>query len=369
MQYPRRVLWISISTSILLFLVTSMFYIVSVRSGPILLSTKTDPVPQKPGASGPPDISTEPPSQNPSPWLERNATRTLVIAQLQAEDTSWVNTLVQEDPYLSSAIYVVDNTSAPLTVLVNKGHEVMVYLTYIIDHYHVLSDVSIFMHAHQITWHNNDFLGSDSAQMVRHLKSKYVLQNGYMNMRCHLQPGCPDHIHPYVGKDSDDILNVPEAGVIGIAWGQLFPHDPVPSVLSQPCCGQFAVSADRMRRVPQQHYVDYRNWLLATKLDDRLSGRIWEYVWQWLFTGESEFCPVETICYCEGYGICFEPSEYQLYFQIRDEARKLEAEVQELQPNEAEPTTQERIADLKRKINDLHGRMNKIQSKAMDVPR
>jgi hypothetical protein len=333
------------------------------QQGPALLPTKSVPTPQEPYTPEPEDVPKETPTHHLSPWVERNVTRTLVIAQLQEEDTSWVNSLVREDIYLSSAIYVVDNTSAPLTVPLNKGHEVMVYLTYIIDHYYSLSDISMFMHAHQITWHNNDFLDSDSAKMVRRLRSQHVLQNGYMNLRCHLDPGCPDHIHPYVGKDSDDILNVPEAAVIGKAWGQLFPGSPVPLVLSQPCCAQFAVSAEQIRKVPLERYLESRHWLLATELDDRLSGRVWEYVWQWLFTGQSEFCPIETTCYCEGYGICFDPSEYQLYFQIRGEARKLEGEVRELEQNEADAPTHERITELKRKIDELHGRMNQIRVK------
>jgi hypothetical protein len=213
------------------------------------------------------------------------------------------------------------------------------------------------------------FLDFDSVKMVRRLKSQHVLQNAYMNLRCHLDPGCPHHIHPYVGKDSDDILTVPEAAVIGKAWGQLFPENPVPSVLSQPRCAQFAVSAEQIRKVPLERYLEYRKWLVATEFDDRLSGRVWEYVWQWLFTGQAELCPIETTCYCEGYGICFDPSEYQLYFEIRDEARKLEGEAQELEPNEGEATTYDRITELKRKIDELHGRMSEIKAKTKGMGR
>ncbi|KAF5856579.1 hypothetical protein ETB97_007136 [Aspergillus alliaceus] len=362
MQQPRRTLWVVIST-LVLSMISYMFYL-STHKNPVRVPTTTDLLPPNPETPEPQDISGNPTPLPPSPWLERNATRTVIVAQLQDEDTAWVNNLVREHPYLTSALYVVDNSSAPLTVPMNKGHEVMVYLTYIIDHYNSLSDVSIFMHAHQFTWHNNDFLGSDSAQMVRKLNSKHVLQNGYMNLRCHLEPGCPDHIHPYVGKDSQDILDVPEAAVIGKAWGQLFPQDPVPPVLSQPCCAQFAVSADRIRRIPRQRYVDYREWLLATELDDELSGRVWEYVWQWLFTGQPELCPVETTCYCQGYGVCLDPEEYRLYYQTRDEARKLQEEVVELELNESGLMSEERAMELKERIHELHGQMDKIEAKA-----
>ena len=58
--------------------------------------------------------------------------------------------LQKEIPDQPTAIYVVDDPSAPLHPPKNKGHEVMVYLTYIIDHYDELADVTMFMHAHQL---------------------------------------------------------------------------------------------------------------------------------------------------------------------------------------------------------------------------
>ncbi|KAL1969613.1 hypothetical protein VTN77DRAFT_8166 [Rasamsonia byssochlamydoides] len=131
----------------------------------------------------------------------KNYTRTLVIAKLQQDDTSWVDRIVQEDPYLNGAVYTVDNTSAELTVPMNKGHEAMVYLTYIIDHYFLLNDVTLFMHSYQKTWHNHDFLDSDSALMVQ-----------------------------------------------------------------------------RLNNFPLADYVSYRDWLLQTELEDKLSERVWEYL-------------------------------------------------------------------------------------------
>ena len=29
-----------------------------------------------------------------------------------------------------------------------------------------------------------------------------------------------------------------------------------------------------------------------------------EYNWQYIFTGQSEWCPPQHQCYCDGYGIC-----------------------------------------------------------------
>ncbi|WEW60556.1 hypothetical protein PRK78_006043 [Emydomyces testavorans] len=217
-----------------------------------------------------------PPSAQPSHSVHPpsdNYTRTLVVAKLKAEDTSWVDRLAENDPGLATAVYVVDDPEADPFVIKNKGHELMPYLTYIIDNYANLRNITIFMHAHNETWHNEVVLHNSSAIMVRRLRSEHVLREGYMNLRCQHDPGCPDHIHPQVENGGDDILAIPEAAVFGTAWKQLFPETPVPDVVAQPCCSQFAVSAERIRTIPLPRYVFWRDWVLRTPLPDWLTGR------------------------------------------------------------------------------------------------
>ncbi|MCJ1287374.1 hypothetical protein MMC26_006723 [Xylographa opegraphella] len=59
-------------------------------------------------------------------------TRTLVAGRLKDQEKPWIE---EEYPDLATTIYVVDDPSARYRVPANKGHEAMVYLTYIIDHY------------------------------------------------------------------------------------------------------------------------------------------------------------------------------------------------------------------------------------------
>src|SRR2546430_3170769 len=87
-----------------------------------------------------------------------NYTRLLVMPRTKAEDVTW---LEEHLPDLQAAIYVADDPTAPLHPPKNKGHEVMIYLTYIIEHYDELPDVCIFMHAHRYSWHNDDILNHD----------------------------------------------------------------------------------------------------------------------------------------------------------------------------------------------------------------
>ena len=104
------------------------------------------------------------------------------------------------------------------------------------------------------------------------------------------------------------------------SWSELFPLDEIPAVLAQPCCAQFALSRERIQAKPHAQYVWYRNWLFNTKLPDFLSGRIWEYVWQFVFTGNNIYCPKEHICFCDQFGSCFGGEQkFEEFMKVKNE--------------------------------------------------
>ncbi|KAH7078983.1 hypothetical protein BKA63DRAFT_541640 [Paraphoma chrysanthemicola] len=263
----------------------------------------------KPGSSMPPG---------------HNYTSVLVIAKTKEEDIEWIN---EKLPGQEKHVYVADDPKAPLHPPKNKGHEVMIYLTWIIDNYDKLPDVAIFMHAHQLTWHNDDLLGNDAALLISRLSRQRVWREGFVNMRCSWYPGCPDWMHP--GEtESNDFKQ--EEVMLAKSWSELFPLDEVPSVLAQPCCAQFALSRERIQAKPYAQYIWYRDWLFNTKIPDYLSGRIWEYVWQFVFTGQNVYCPKEHICFCDQFGTCFGGEEAFSDFQsLRNELGDRERDLRE----------------------------------------
>jgi len=94
------------------------------------------------------------------------------------------------------------------------------------DHYHNLSDVIVFIHSSQKSWHNNDLFDPDLARMVRLLSDKNVLRSGFFNPRCHPERGCPDHIHPYMdilALDQDEQVYLARCGTIFTTQGSLCP--------------------------------------------------------------------------------------------------------------------------------------------------
>lgn len=67
--------------------------------------------------------------------------------------------------------------------------------------------------------------------------------------------------------------------------------------------------------LPKAQYEHFRRWVMYTTLEDRLSGRVWEYIYQYIWLGEPQFCPKEHICYCDLYGICFGgETQYEDYY-------------------------------------------------------
>ena len=261
--------------------------------------------------------------------LVSNYTQVMVVPSLRNDDVSWID---QELPGLNTAIYVVDEPTMTLHPPKNKGHEVMTYLTYIIDHYYELPDAVIFMHAHRWTHHNNELLNYDSAEMVRRLRNDYVAREGYINMRCQWHPGCPEWLHP---ANTLETLAKQEETVFSQSWHEMFPSEPIPSALGQGCCAQFALSKERILSIPLSRFIFYRDWVLRTPLSDYISGRVWEYLWQFHFTGRSIYCPSESTCYCEGFGVCFgSEAGYQEFKELRRQKEMREKRLKDLKEAE-----------------------------------
>jgi len=301
-----------------------------------------------------PTESTEPITFGSTPPGMKSFTRNLVMARTKQENVTWLDE-VDLGPNINRMIYVADDPKAPLHPPKNKGHEVMNYLTYIIDFYDNLPDVSIFMHSHRFAWHNDDLLNFDASEMIKRLSNERVQRQGYMNMRCHWMPGCPEWIHPgQIEPDKEKL----EQALMAEAWAELFPGKSIPNVLAQPCCSQFALSRDKIRELPQETYSHFRDWLLRSEFRDTMSGRIFEYLWQVIFTDQNTFCPNQRTCYCDGFGVCFETEEsFDKWFEIRYNMKKAEAELKEWE-DQAQAIEQYR----------KDGKLEEIEAGALKVP-
>lgn len=280
-------------------------------------------------SSSSPDAAVKGPPMTPYPSTNGSIPKTiLVLATMRHKDNSWVEKELGDllhDGSLGTAFYVTDDTSAPLHTPANKGHEAMAYLSYIIDSYDSLPDISIFVHAHREAWHNNYLLDMSSSLMIRHLNHEKVARDGYMNLRCHWTPGCPTGLDPMATEIDSEKREEVE---IKDAWAAMFPFDELPEALAQPCCSQFATTRERIRNLPRERYVQFREWLLKSDLSDYISGRIFEYFWQYMLNSSPVYCPDPRICYCDGYNVCFEDVvDYEKYFKLATEWQKLDKQL------------------------------------------
>ncbi|KAH8646203.1 hypothetical protein BX600DRAFT_157747 [Xylariales sp. PMI_506] len=180
----------------------------------------------------------------------------------------------------------------------------MVYLTYIIDNYDNLPDNVLFIHASRYAWHNDD-PDYDSLPTLRNFRFEYLQEQGYVNLRCTWDVGCPAEIFPWddaSDEEVEDELSAKE--VYKAAFEELVPDLPVPEAVAVSCCAQFGVTRETIQARPREDYVGYRQWLTDTSLSDDRSGRIFEYGWHIIFGREAVHCPDAGTCYCNVWGLC-----------------------------------------------------------------
>ncbi|KAI0967688.1 hypothetical protein F4678DRAFT_482994 [Xylaria arbuscula] len=224
----------------------------------------------------------------------------LVVASMSRENTTWVYTYLPKN--WQKNVYIVDNPTATLTVSENKGHEALVYLTYIIDRYDSLPNNMLFLHASRFAWHNDD-PDYDALPTLQHLRLSYLQESGYVNLRCVWLIGCPAEIQPVLDEGAPG-TDMKAKHIYKKSFEELFPELPVPEMVAVSCCSQFGVTRNTILRRPKEDYIRYRRWLLQTPLDDSLSGRVFEFSWHIIFGMPPVHCPSASECYCKTFGLC-----------------------------------------------------------------
>jgi len=222
-----------------------------------------------------------------------------VMAKLEVENTSWV---AKDLPDWQNAIYTVDNRNATLHTDQNKGREANVYLTYLVQNYDSLPDIIVFLHSHRDGWPeawHTDAPNYDNVIAVRELRLDSIQRDGYVNLRCNPEIGCPYEILPF--RDPPEPYRLSEAAFPS-AWKKIFQNDNVPQEIGVACCSQFAVSKSQVLSRSKADYERCLEWLYETDLTDEVSGRVLEYMWHIIFGKDAVFCPPIADCYCNVYG-------------------------------------------------------------------
>ncbi|PYH46447.1 DUF3431 domain-containing protein [Aspergillus saccharolyticus JOP 1030-1] len=230
----------------------------------------------------------------------------LVLAATRAEDLTWLLDYCRDHGTIPF-IYSTDVEPAPHLLIPRtiRGREAAAYLSFIVDFYDRLPKYTIFIHSNYDQWHN-DLFGPHTGPALRNLRLEAVDAQGYVNLRCEHDPGCPTSVHPWsptqIDLENDDIraffpqvyqtlLNVPAKKV--------------PEHIGNVCCGQFAVSRQRILERPRSDYVRMLRWADETELTDSFGvGWVYEKIWHIIFGMEVIYCPRYEQCRCDTYGWC-----------------------------------------------------------------
>ncbi|KAL9600679.1 MAG: hypothetical protein Q9219_003009 [cf. Caloplaca sp. 3 TL-2023] len=226
---------------------------------------------------------------NPPPIPGKLEDKVVIMAKVESEDTQWV---ADHLPDWQHAIYTVNpsspNTTTALTTPLNKGHESMAYLTYIIDHYTSLPSTLTFIHPHRRgfleAWHTDTPL-HDNVHALRSLRLPFVQENGYANLRCNWNPGCKSahRKNAHVTRDVwHEIFGNASYSISGLGG-----EEDVPKEVGAACCAQFAVSRERVLKRPRGDYEAFRRWVVQTEENDAKSGRVLEFLWHVIFGMEA----------------------------------------------------------------------------------
>lgn len=249
-----------------------------------------------------------------------NRTVNLVIASRKADDISWTSKL--DLPNLNIIRYVIDAPSAAYHPPVSgKGREALVYHTYFYDFYDKLPDISIMIHPHEDPWHIEGVLQQSMLFTLSQLDLEVVQSRQYANLRVSWTQACPDWID--TTKTPEQALKQEEPYMHSALVENFGISDTeVPDIFAGPCCSQFAVTRQAVRRNPRHQYKRSMDWLVETSLSEYISGRTWEHMWPYLFKGEAIDCPSEWKVYCAMYHVCFEerdaPSEYNRHWAEKE---------------------------------------------------
>lgn len=217
---------------------------------------------------------------------QASISKTLVLASTTRDDTTWLSEIPSSLNW-TVANYRVDAPLSPaLSVPSTNGNEAMVYLTYIIDHYDTLPDVIFFHHAHFQAWHQQ----LNTIEELTRLRSSFILKAGYASTRC--LPGCENIVKLAGGQPGDFAKFASLDRKIHLvtlldAFLEEEKGETIPDKIAAPCCAQFAVSREAIRRREREWWVDLRNWVINTPLQSLNSGRLMEHLWHLWFGMEA----------------------------------------------------------------------------------
>jgi hypothetical protein len=201
-----------------------------------------------------------------------NCNNTIVVVSRFKEDPDFLKKLD-----FKTLIYEKENPLNKYNVEKNKGNEASVYLKYIIDHYDNLSEYTIFLHCHDISWHHE-------GSIINIINNNKNIHHTYTNLNNFLLGNMED-----LDKSNNDI---------GIYFRTFIRPAVGPNLLypnftkGVKGSAQFIVHKNNILNHSKLFYQNIYEWLMETPIDNYWNGRFLEWTWDLFWNKCLENIPI-----------------------------------------------------------------------------
>ena len=103
---------------------------------------------------------------------------------------------------------------------------------------------------------------------------------------------------------------------------------------------------------------------MDTGMSDETVGKVWGWMWQWMFLRRGAVCIEEWKALCGGWGICFKSEEK--YWEWRSLWDTLADRKEEFRKSSAESTDARSLEMLSREVEKLEVKLRKLRQKAIE---
>lgn len=185
------------------------------------------------------------------------------------------------------------------------------YLSAIIDNYHNLPDLMLFVHGHEMSWHTFPF-GQEWALAHIARKPPTNITKGHMQLACNEHHNGANQMWPQVIDANWESPNGPRwhesmAAHFAQAWHEKLGKAlglPLPYHIKAACCATFIATKEAIQNRNLEFYVSIRDWLLESPMERYWQGVILEFTWHIMFTNQTVYDPPQGQCLCELYDWC-----------------------------------------------------------------
>ncbi|EFQ99115.1 hypothetical protein MGYG_02128 [Nannizzia gypsea CBS 118893] len=151
-----------------------------------------------------------------------------------------------------------------------------------------------------------NFFGSKTSEVLYNFRYQAADAQGYVNLRCSLDTGCPTSANPR-HPSLQDARHKDVRLYLADIYMYLFqvPYESVPEHIGGVCCAQFVVSRKQVLKRPKADYERMLSWVAGTRTTDSFGvGWVMEKVWHVVFGMEPVYCPSFNQCRCDNFGRC-----------------------------------------------------------------